>query len=76
MRYIFTDKWNSFWHAFFGFISFYFPIIIPIFLLYQFSEGGKNLPIDITEFVIGFFLSFLYSVLCKKRALTLLTTRI
>ena len=69
MRYIFTDKWNSFWHALFGFISLYFPIIIPLFLLYQFSEGGKNLPIDITEFVIGLLLSLLFR---HKTALTFL----
>ena len=72
MRYIFTDKWNSFWHAFFGFISLYFLIIIPLFLLYQFSEGGQNLPIDIAEFMIGLFFSFL----CRQPALTLLNTRI
>jgi len=54
MRYVFTDKWNSFWHAAFGALSLRYPFIIPIFILYQIIQGTLNdLVIDTGEFFIG-----------------------
>jgi len=59
MRYIFTDKWNSFWHFFFGLISLKLPFIIPIFILYQALQGKANEIIDMIEFFIGLLTGYL-----------------
>ena len=54
MRGIFTDRWNSTWHFIFGMTAYKFPIIILLFLLYQYYQPGDiNAPIDILEFFIG-----------------------
>ena len=59
-RKLFTDGWNSFWHVFLGIISVRFHIIIPIFIVYQLIDYKDiNLFIDISEFFIGFIVSFL-----------------
>jgi hypothetical protein len=67
MRYLFTDRWNSFWHAVFGACALYCPIIIPIFLLYQIIQGKPNdLVIDTSEFFIGLFISFIVSKIMMR----------
>ena len=54
MRGIFTDRWNSTWHFIFGMTAYKFPIIVLLFLLYQYYEpGDMNVPIDTLEFFIG-----------------------
>jgi len=54
MRRIFTDKWNSFWHVVIGEFAFFFPAIIPSFLVYQLLQGTPNDFIDILEFLVGY----------------------
>lgn len=60
MRAPFTDTWNSFWHLVFGVISVKYPLIIPLFLAYQFTQGKPNDLIDIFEFMLGFAIALLY----------------
>lgn len=53
-RPLFTDGWNSFWHVFFGFLSFRFNIIMPIFIVYQLVHlFDDNLFVDLSEFFVG-----------------------
>lgn len=59
MRYIFTDKWNSFWHLVFGLISIWIPMIVPVFVYYQLFKYDENSLIDLGEFGIGYISSFL-----------------
>ena len=55
MRAPFTDEWNSFWHVVFGLIAVPIPIVIPIFLLYQFVlKYDENSIIDTLEFAVGY----------------------
>ena len=43
------------WHFIFGMTAYKFPIIVLLFLLYQYYQPGDiNAPIDILEFFIGF----------------------
>ena len=61
MRLLFTDKWNSFWHVFFGMLSVRYQIIIPAFILYQLIDWhDKNMMCDLSEFFIGYGL---YSII-------------
>jgi hypothetical protein len=57
MRKLWTDGWNSFWHFAFGTMTFYHPVILFIFLVYQLvaKEGiyERNVSVDILEYVIG-----------------------
>ena len=54
MRAPFTDEWNSYWHLVFGMLSVYMPIIVPIFILYQFVlKYDENSFIDTFEYVMG-----------------------
>lgn len=57
MRKLWTDGWNSFWHFTFGAMTFYFPVILFIFLVYQLvAKQGvyeRNVSIDILEYFIG-----------------------
>jgi hypothetical protein len=42
------------WHFIFGMTAYKFPIIILLFLLYQYYQPSDiNVPIDILEFFIG-----------------------
>jgi len=64
-RKLFTDKWNSFWHMFFGIISVRYLFIIPLFILYQlYDYKDPNLFVDLSEFfiglVIGFFILYVF----------------
>ena len=55
MRPLFTDKWNSFWHVFFGALSVHYHIIIPAFVLYQVIDWhDKNMICDLSEFFVGY----------------------
>ena len=72
MRKLFTDSYNSLFHFVFGIISYKFFIVMPLFLLYQFSETlyfyylgfeDSNIIIDILEFYTGYFL---YCILDRK----------
>ena len=61
-RKLFTDGSNSFWHFFFGVLSYYYKWIIPLFVLYQLMNyRDKNLFIDLLEFFIGFIFILLLS---------------
>jgi hypothetical protein len=58
MRNLFTDGLNSFWHFLFGFLSFYYKLIFPVFIIYELTNyKDPNLLIDFSEFFIGFMLS-------------------
>lgn len=65
-RPLFTDGWNSFWHFFFGFIALKYEWIIPVFILYQlYDYYDKNILVDIAEFFVGYFFSFIFLLLNK-----------
>ena len=50
MRNLFTDGLNSFWHFLFGFLSFYYKLIFPVFIVYELSNyKDPNLLIDFSE---------------------------
>uniref|UniRef100_A0A6C0AN36 Uncharacterized protein n=1 Tax=viral metagenome TaxID=1070528 RepID=A0A6C0AN36_9ZZZZ len=57
VRNLWTDGWNSFWHFIFGALTFYFPVILIMFLLYQaFANKGlyeKNVTTDLLEYFLG-----------------------
>lgn len=60
MRQLFADGWNSFWHFTFGALSTSFVWIIPIFVLYQLIDPYEpNVPIDLSEFAIGYGVVYL-----------------
>jgi hypothetical protein len=59
MRYVFTDKWNSFWHWTFGLIAIWIPMIVPVFVYYQLFKYDDNSIIDLGEFGVGYLCSFL-----------------
>ena len=74
MRKIFTDKYNSLIHFVLGVLSYYYQFIIPLFLLYQILESyyivynnkkDENIIIDVTEFIIGYFVMFAMTSLTK-----------
>ena len=67
MRYLFTDKWNSFWHFVFGILSLFFPIIAPIFMMYQAYQGTPNSVVDVLEFLIGLVLAFVLVKIYKRQ---------
>ena len=56
-RKLWTDGWNSFWHFTFGALTFYFPVILFIFLVYQaFANKGlyeKNVTTELLEYFLG-----------------------
>ena len=57
MRALFTDKWNSFWHFWFGVLSRWVRIIIPNFIIYELIDfRDVNLWIDLSEFFMGLVL--------------------
>lgn len=63
MRLLFTDKWNSFWHLFFGMLAVRYQIIVPAFILYQLIDWhDKNMMCDLSEFFIGFGLYTLIQI--------------
>ena len=58
MRHLFADGWNSFWHVVFGMIGGIYYHIIILFILYQLIDPfEKNVLIDITEGLIGYFIT-------------------
>jgi hypothetical protein len=56
-RKLWTDGWNSFWHFTYGALAFNFPVILIMFLIYQFLAGEglyeKNVTVNLLEFFIG-----------------------
>ena len=72
MRELFTDHYNSLFHFIFGFLSYKFLGIMPLFLIYQSFEylyfnylqkNDKNFRIDLFEFFIGYFIaSILFNI--------------
>ena len=66
-RKLFTDGWDSLWHFVFGFLSVYNTVLALIFILYQlYDYTDKNVFIDITEFLIGFYLAFIVFLLYRE----------
>ena len=62
MRSLFTDGWNSLWHASFGIMAVQYNIIIPIFLVYQcLLKPDANTLVDVAEFAVGFMVMYLCS---------------
>ena len=58
MRSLFSDGLNSFWHFLFGFLTYYYKLIFPIFLIYQLIHyKDPNLLIDLSEYFLGFMLN-------------------
>jgi len=73
MRYVFTDRWNSFWHVVFGMIAVPFPLTIPIFLAYQFIlYYDDNSIIDTLEYLCGgvSYVIINYILISSKRAIS------
>ena len=55
MRLLFMNRWNSFWHVFFGVLSVRYRIIIPSFHLYLLIDWhDKNVMRDLIEFFVGY----------------------
>jgi hypothetical protein len=56
-RNLWTDGFNSFWHFTFGALTYYFPVILFIFLIYQaFTNKGlyeKNVRTNLLEYFLG-----------------------
>jgi hypothetical protein len=57
MRNLWTDGWNSFWHFTFGALTYKIPVILIMFLAYQFFAehhiNNENVPVGILEYFIG-----------------------
>jgi hypothetical protein len=57
MRNLWTDGWNSFWHFTFGALTYKMPVILLIFLVYQFFVPhhihNDNVSVGILEYFIG-----------------------
>jgi len=53
MRFIFTDGINSVAHFGVGVASFYYPLLAPSFILYQFVTPDENTLTDLAEFAMG-----------------------
>ena len=51
---MFTDGWNSLWHAVIGFIALKYPLFVSLFIVYQFLNIYEvNVFVDVLEFVAG-----------------------
>ena len=62
-RRLFTDNWNSFWHIAFGVFAMKFKMLVPLFIFYQFLDMGEvNVFVDIIEFLCGYILGFVFSL--------------
>ena len=63
-RRLFTDNWNSFWHIALGVMSIKFKMLVPLFIFYQFLDVGEiNVFVDIVEFMCGYMLGFVFSLI-------------
>ena len=63
-RRLFTDNWNSFWHIAFGVIAIKLKMLVPLFVFYQFLDVGEiNVFVDIVEFMCGYMLGFVFSLI-------------
>jgi hypothetical protein len=60
-RAMFTDGWNSLWHFVFGLLALKYPIIVSVFIVYQFLNIYEaNVFVDVFEFLIGHVVGCLY----------------
>jgi hypothetical protein len=67
MRPLFTDRWNSFWHVFFGAVAVHFHMIIPLFIIYQLLDWrDRNLICDLSEFFIGYGICYMLTIFYFK----------
>ena len=66
-RKIGTDGWNSFWHFAFGALGVFYWWVIPIFFIYQLQDPKCNVVVDLTEFVIGFVITYVFLLIIGKR---------
>lgn len=58
---MFTDGWNSLWHFVFGLLALKYPIIVSVFIVYQFLNIYEaNVFVDVFEFLIGHVVGCLY----------------
>lgn len=63
-RRLFTDNWNSFWHIALGVMAIKFKLLVPLFVFYQFLDVGEiNVFVDIVEFLCGYMLGFVFSLI-------------
>ena len=63
-RRLFTDNWNSFWHLAFGVLAIKFKLFVPLFIFYQFLDVGEiNVFVDIMEFMCGYMLGYVFSLI-------------
>lgn len=69
-RHLWTDGWNSFWHFTFGAMTYYFPVIFVMFVVYQlFANEGiyeKNVTTDLLEYFIGIISMIAFSYTFNK----------
>lgn len=64
-RRFFTDHWNSMWHFVFGVFSIKFPLLVPLFILYQCMTDlfNDDIFVDIWEFLIGHIFGYLFYII-------------
>lgn len=61
---MFTDGWNSVWHFAFGFFAVKYPLLVSLFIVYQFLNIYEvNVFVDVLEFVAGHFAGCMLFVL-------------
>jgi hypothetical protein len=66
-RRVFTDGWNSLAHLIFGVMTFYYPWIMPLFILYQLRDiDDENTPVDLFEYYIGLIIISIVMLMRKK----------
>jgi hypothetical protein len=60
-RELFVDGWNSMWHVVIGFFALKIKLLVPMFIAYQFLDiYERNVFIDVYEFIIGYFLGYIF----------------
>jgi hypothetical protein len=60
-RFLFTDRWNSFWHIIIGVFAVKISSLVPMFILYQLADPSEiNVFIDILEFTYGYMAGILF----------------
>lgn len=59
---MFTDGWNSAWHFVIGLFAVKFPILVSVFIVYQFLNIYEvNVFVDVFEFLAGHVAGCLYN---------------
>jgi hypothetical protein len=63
-RDLFTDGLNSMWHFVFGLFAIRFPLLVPMFIVYQALDIYEiNVFVDIYEFLAGYVAGYAFSTI-------------